>query len=337
MLRAFLIHTKNGMYNMDVQVQGDGLTFRVGKDQHERSLMAVLTQDLQLPSRFVMEKLGRNQIKVQSHNASEDMLLNSGERVRLDGGVIEPFGVETISPNVSRVADVLYEDDHMLVVNKPANMIVYPGEESDKALTLAHLVAAHYETTGQAHKVRHVHRLDRDTTGAVLYAKHAYSARVLDHLLVTRQIRRTYLALVSGDFRRKVGTITAPIGRDRHVAGRYRISKTGKPATTHYRVLGTVAAGNTAVSLVQCQLETGRTHQIRVHMAENGHPVVGDTLYGAGSGIGHVEWRQGYALHASELALPHPYLRDEVCVEAPLTALFQQTLGVLQMDSLLQR
>jgi 23S rRNA pseudouridine1911/1915/1917 synthase len=227
--------------------------------------------------------------------------------------------------------DILYEDPHMLVVNKPSGVLVHPGDESDVD-TMAHRVVAYFAEAGLARRARHVHRLDRDTTGALLYAKHEFAARSFDRLLQGHEIARRYVALVAGEMPRLRGTIREPIGRDRHVSGRYRVSRTGKLAVTHYRVLASTRIGADAVSLVECVLETGRTHQIRVHLSAAGCPVVGDVLYGGGRGIGGIPFPEGYALHAWQLTLWHPYTEQEVCVPAPFPRLFVDVVRQLSME-----
>ncbi|WP_111645227.1 RluA family pseudouridine synthase [Paranoxybacillus vitaminiphilus] len=205
--------------------------------------------------------------------------------------------------------DILFEDDHLLMINKRAGVDVHPAtpEQTD---TLANAVAFHLQCQGIFTKVRHIHRLDRDTTGAILFAKHALAGAMLDRMLAQRQIKRTYVALVHGIMKKKTGTIDAPIGRDRHHPTRRRVSKTGEKAVTHYRVLEFFQ--NEQLSLVQLTLDTGRTHQIRVHMSYIGHPLVGDVLYG---GSDHFTSRQ--ALHAAKIEFLHPITNESVSCIAP--------------------
>jgi 23S rRNA pseudouridine1911/1915/1917 synthase len=302
---------------VQVQVVGDGLTLLISKAQANRTLLDVLMTDMLLPENFVKQLEKDDAITIHNQPIPLSTTLSLGQRVRLQGGVEAPFGVDPRLDESSVNLNVLYEDDHLLVVNKPAGIIIYPGDSADTSETLAHLVAGYYALNGLARKVMHVHRLDKDTTGAILYAKHIYSLRAMDALLRVRQIRRTYLALVRGRLPNDQGVIDAPIGRDRHVSGRYRVSNTGKRAVTRYRVLGSTSVGHDLVSLVECHLETGRTHQIRVHLSHCGCPIVGDTLYGAPRGVGHVRWGQGFALHAWKLSFTHPYEMTQMEVTAP--------------------
>jgi 23S rRNA pseudouridine1911/1915/1917 synthase len=203
---------------------------------------------------------------------------------------------------------VLYEDDHLIVFNKPAGMDTHPNE-AGQTNTLANAAAFYLQAKGEAVKIRHIHRLDRDTTGAVLFAKHALAGSILDRMLEDRLIKRTYLAIAEGILQKQSGIINLPIGRDRHHPTRRRVSKTGQPAVTKYKVVHTVRKEN--LTVVQCQLETGRTHQIRVHFSAIGHPLAGDVLYGGKP----IFKRQ--ALHAAKLEFTHPFTRKKIVCHAP--------------------
>ena len=202
---------------------------------------------------------------------------------------------------------VVYEDEHVLVANKPAGMDTHPNSSSETD-TLANAVAGHYRSRNEIRKVRHVHRLDRDTTGAVLFAKHALIHPILDRMLTERKIKRTYVALADGLLKNEAGHIDLPIGRDRHHATRRRVSPTGQKALTHYRVLEHFPKER--LTLIECQLDTGRTHQIRVHMSAIGHPLAGDRLYGGSPRFP----RQ--ALHAGMLSLTHPFTEQKLEITA---------------------
>ncbi len=203
--------------------------------------------------------------------------------------------------------NVLFEDDHCLVVNKPAGIAVHPSNEGQTG-TLAHLVAAYYDQTDQGYPVRHIHRLDEWTSGPVLYAKNAASQRVLDEAMRQKQIERIYIAFVSGRMKKKRGRLDFPIGRDRHHNQRRRVSATGDHAVTHYEVIE-VYEGTT---MVQLTLETGRTHQIRVHLSHIGHSLLGDKLY-----YGPMDLIQRQALHGGKLIFPHPVNGNKIHTEAP--------------------
>jgi 23S rRNA pseudouridine1911/1915/1917 synthase len=204
---------------------------------------------------------------------------------------------------------ILYEDDHLIIVNKPAGMNTHPNDLRSEKDTLANGIAWHLQQRGEKVDAQHIHRLDRDTTGAVVFAKHALVKGILDRLLAERKIKRTYWAIVHGLMKQNKGTINKAIGRDRHHNTRRRVSPSGQPATTHFQLLEQNKTKN--LSLVQLVLDSGRTHQIRVHMSAINHPLAGDTLYGGKPIIN----RQ--ALHAKYIELPHPLTQEKLSFEAP--------------------
>lgn len=204
--------------------------------------------------------------------------------------------------------NILYEDEFTLVVNKPVGLDIYPDTKEETG-SLANLVAAYYIGTGQACRVRHIHRLDRYTTGPVLYAKNELAHYAYDRDMREKMIQRIYLAVVEGIVTDDRGTIDRPIGKDRHHASRRRVSHTGAAAVTQYEVVERF----TDHTLVRLRLETGRTHQIRVHMSSLGHPLAGDKMYG---GRQTLILRQ--ALHGERLQFYHAWSGDLLEVEAPL-------------------
>ncbi|MEK0317134.1 RluA family pseudouridine synthase [Cohnella sp. 56] len=216
--------------------------------------------------------------------------------------------------------NVLYEDDFTLVVNKPAGYEVHPSERGQRG-TLAHGVAAYYEMAGQDVRIRHIHRIDKDTTGPVLYAKNEFAHYQYDMAMREKGIERIYLALAEGELAQDRGKIDLPIGQDRHHSTRRRVSETGDPAVTHYETVERFGG----YTLVRLRLETGRTHQIRVHLAAIGHPLAGDGLYG---GKRAVISRQ--ALHGERLVWPHPWTGERLSVRAPLPADFEAALAKLR-------
>ncbi|GHI00541.1 RluA family pseudouridine synthase [Neobacillus kokaensis] len=205
--------------------------------------------------------------------------------------------------------EVLYEDDHLIVINKPPFMKTHPNEQKEDEETLINAVQFYLLSNGEVRNVRQVHRLDRDTTGAILFAKHALAGAILDKMLVKREIKRTYLAMAEGLLRKKKGLIDSPIGRDRHHPTKRRVSPTGQSALTHFQVIK--EDKERMVSYVKCWLESGRTHQIRVHLQSIGHPLAGDTLYNGKPTVN----RQ--ALHAAKLEFCHPFTHEKIECFAP--------------------
>lgn len=211
--------------------------------------------------------------------------------------------------------DVLYEDEAFLIVNKPAAMIVHPTHREARD-TLVHAVAGYFRSRGEAAGIHPLYRLDRDTTGIVILAK---SARIQHAMTQCHgQIYREYLALVTGQLNREKGRIDMPIGRDTSKANHWQVRADGRRALTEYETI----ASWPSYSLLKIHLLTGRTHQIRVHFAALGHPLLGDTAYGA---PGDAISRQ--ALHAWRIHFHHPDTGKEIHIEAPLPEDMHHLIG----------
>ncbi|WP_237562803.1 RluA family pseudouridine synthase [Bacillus dakarensis] len=230
--------------------------------------------------------------------------LTKGDCIRLKLFQEEDFGV---TPSYMDV-DILFEDELMLVVNKPPGIDTHPNSPG-QTNTIANGIAFYLQANGEHCPVKHIHRLDRDTSGVILFAKNSFAGAILDRMLQERNIKRTYTAIVHGIMQKKKGKIDAPIGRDRHHPTRRRVSPNGQKAVTRFEVTETNKKNNTTI--VRCQLDTGRTHQIRVHFSHIGHPLVGDLLYG-GKPSYH---RQ--ALHAAKLEFVHPFTLEKLSISAP--------------------
>ena len=229
--------------------------------------------------------------------------------------------------------DILYEDEALLVVNKPAGLVVHPGAGNPRH-TLLNALLHHAPELGQIPRAGIVQRLDKDTSGIMVVARTQESHTYLVSRLAQRRIRRQYLALACGRLTAG-GSVDAPVGRHHGDRTRMAVVATGRPAVTHYRVIERFQAH----TLLRVLLETGRTHQIRVHMAHLHHPLVGDPVYGGrrmipgGVSAAVREAVQAFprqALHACELSLAHPLTGAEVSWTAPLPADINSLLHVLR-------
>lgn len=192
--------------------------------------------------------------------------------------------------------DVVYEDDYILLVNKPSDIIIHPDDKT-KGETLVNIVANYYKEKGINRKVRYIHRLDKETTGLILFAKDFLSEAILLKELQNDNISRKYLAFLEGKLNKKDGIIKANIDKDRHVNGKMCIAKSGKESISKYKVIKEFKE----YSLVEFSLLTGRTHQIRVHASYINHPLLGDVLYG-----GNMLYSSRVALHSYSISFNHP-------------------------------
>jgi 23S rRNA pseudouridine1911/1915/1917 synthase len=213
--------------------------------------------------------------------------------------------------------DIVFEDAHLLVVNKPAGLVVHPAAGHWSG-TLLNGLLARYPASAQLPRAGIVHRLDKDTTGLMVVAKTLQAMTALVRMIAARDVRRVYLALAQGELGWREASIDAPIGRDPASRLRMAVVPTGKPARTDVRRLAVMSGDRLAnsVTAVRCKLHSGRTHQIRVHLAFKGHALVGDTLYGGRPALGMT--RQ--ALHAAELGFDHPDDGRPMNFEVPLPA-----------------
>ncbi|NLY79052.1 MAG: RluA family pseudouridine synthase [Lysinibacillus sp.] len=236
---------------------------------------------------------------------------SNGEVVNWNGPLSEgtrlhftfPVPESNYNPTKECKVKIQYEDDHILIVSKPKGMSTHPNEEKDDNTCMNH-VMAYLQHKGHFY-AEHVHRLDQGTKGLLLIAKHPIAKSVFDRMIEEKSIIRTYEAEVQGKVKNNSGTINAPIGKDRHHPTRRVVSKSGQHAVTHYKVV----KRNAHTTVVHLELETGRTHQIRVHMASIGHPVVGDTMYNA-----RETGKGDYELHAIQLEFEHPFLNERIVV-----------------------
>jgi len=233
-----------------------------------------------------------------------------------------PAAVTTLAPQAMELS-VPYEDEHLLVVDKAAGVVVHPAPGHSEGTLVHGLLAWEVEGGDEPERPGIVHRLDRDTSGLLVVARSREAHRRLQELVQTRRLTREYLALVVGRPRSRRGTIEAPIGRDRHDPLRHSLdTDTPRDAVTHFEVTELMPRH----ALLRVTLETGRTHQIRVHLAAIDLPVAGDALYGRPGELG----LERQFLHAARLAFTHPFTGAEVDVRSPLPADLEHALATLR-------
>lgn len=237
--------------------------------------------------------------------------------------------------------DIVYEDADLLVINKPAGMVVHPAY-SNWTGTLVNALLHHVsDLSGINGKLRPgiIHRIDKDTSGLLLVTKHDAAHRFLAQLFRTHKIEREYWALAWGHFKQKKGTIEAPVGRSPKDRKKFAVVKNGKHAVTHYEIMEELPP----LSLVRLRLETGRTHQIRVHLSHTGHPIFGDRVYGGDNDRlagGEKRKRQQarnlleemprQALHAKTLGFQHPSTKKIIRLDSELPSDFREVLRLLK-------
>jgi 23S rRNA pseudouridine1911/1915/1917 synthase len=277
----------------------------VAPDEAGKRADVVVARLALAPRSLVADAVRRGTIRVNGAPIKASHLLEEGDVLEY---AIEPRPVLTATAEAIDVP-IVYEDDAIIVVDKPAGMTTHPAPGSTSG-TLINALLARGSLPGGGTRPGLIHRLDRDTSGLLVVAKSEKALEKLQAAMRDRRIERTYLGLVHGVPEHARGTLDGPIGRDPHNRLRYAIVADGKPAITHYQIRETFRKH----AELEFSLETGRTHQIRVHMAGLGHPIVNDPIYG------HAESRfalAGQALHAWRLRFPHPQTGEMMSFETP--------------------
>lgn len=269
--------------------------------KNENNIKEILREKLSFSERLY-KKVKKDYIYVNGIKIGYNTILHSGDIITIDLDFCEDNS--NVVPNGNIPLNILYEDEWLIIVDKPAGIPVHPSMDHFEN-SLSNAVKYYYDNIGIHKKIRPVNRLDKDTSGIVIFAKSEYIQENL------KNYHKEYLAAVKGHLE-GLGTIDAPIARkDKSIIERC-INENGDRAITHYEVIKNIEDKN--ITLVKCILETGRTHQIRVHMAHIGHPLIGDSLYGTPSPLIN---RQ--ALHAYHISFIHPVTREKVDITCKLT------------------
>ncbi|MHB1085534.1 MAG: 23S rRNA pseudouridine(1911/1915/1917) synthase RluD [Thiobacillus sp.] len=262
-------------------------------------------------------------ISVDDAWGTTKMKVSGGESVRVE---IEADPNATPDAPEAIPLDVVYEDSMLLVINKPVGLVVHPGS-GNRHGTLLNALLHWYPQVAELPRAGIVHRLDKDTSGLMVVAKTLKAHTDLVRQLQARTARREYLALVYGEVDRS-GTVDAPLARDPHNRTKRGVHSMGKTAITHYEVVERFPG----IALLRCKLETGRTHQIRVHMQHIGHPLVGEQVYSASRRSHYKIPFPRQALHAERLGLIHPVTQAPMQWECPLPTDFAELLDALRAN-----
>ena len=279
-------------------------------------VLSALTNDISRSQ--IKQLIIKGNVKVNGEKIKPRYTVKRGDQISL----IIPHHqkLELVPENIP--LDIIYEDQDVIVVNKPQGMVVHPAPgHQDHTLVNALLYHCPLSTINGTFRPGIVHRIDKDTSGLLMIAKNDMAHQSLAAQLKNKTNKREYIALVYGQIKEDKGTINAPLGRDPKDRKRQAVVLNGRKAITHYEVLKRYPN----FTLIKCILETGRTHQIRVHMKYIRHPLVGDPLYGPRKIIGD----QGQFLHAAVLGFKHPRTGKEMLFDAPLPSNFQKMLQQL--------
>lgn len=287
-------------------MQQFSFTWHVTEEHNGMLLRDFLTEEQQISRRLLTDlKFHGGQISINGQHVTVRYTIKIGDQIT----ITFPKEVKsaTMKPYPMSL-QIVYEDDHVLVINKPVHLVTIPSRREPN-VSLAQGILAYYERHHIPSTIHIVTRLDKDTSGLVLVAKHRYAHSLLSQQQIKKQIKRDYIAIIEGTMNCQKGTITLPITRKASSIIERTVDKNGKEAITHFEVV----AKSDKHTLVKINLETGRTHQIRVHFSAIGHPLAGDTLYG-----GHVDYIERQALHCSTVSFMHPFSKKEITLESDL-------------------
>ena len=276
-------------------------------------------------TRVMAQKLiEQGNVKVNGKNVKTSYKLNENDKVEVEIPEVKEVSIEAQDIPV----EVLYEDNDIIVVNKPKGLVVHPANGNpDGTLVNALMKICKGTLSGIGGEIRPgiVHRLDKDTSGVLIVAKNDKAHLALCKQIKNREVKKTYLALTRGIIKENEATINMPIGRSNTDRKKMAVVKTGKEAITHFKVLERFKEN----TLLEINLETGRTHQIRVHLSQIGYPIVGDMVYSNGKNKFGV---QGQMLHAWKIKFMHPITGKEMEIEAPLPPYFKDVLEKLKEE-----
>ena len=295
--------------------------FEVENDN--KRIDAYLSEKLEDTSRVTIQRLIANaKVLVNGKTVKASYKVQVGDTIQVEEEI--PVEISLKAQNIP--VDIIYEDQDIIVVNKPKGMVVHPANGNpDGTLVNAIMAICKDSLSGIGGEIRPgiVHRLDKDTSGIIIVAKNDKAHIHLSEQIKEHQVKKTYIALVRGIVKENEATINMPIGRSEKDRKKMAVTKKGKEAITHFKVIQRYDK----YTLLQVNIETGRTHQIRVHLSQIGYPIVGDEVYSNGKN----EWNvKGQCLHAKSLEFTHPITGEKMYLEAKLPEYFENILKDLE-------
>lgn len=295
-------------------------------ENEKQRLDAYISQNTDISRSVVQKLLDEEKITVNNRIQKASYKVQAFDNIQIN--IESPKEVKIEPQNIP--LDIVYEDNDILVVNKQKGLVVHPANGNPDG-TLVNAIMAHCKDSlsGIGGELRPgiVHRLDKDTSGLLIIAKNDKAHIQVSQQIKDREVKKTYIALVRGTIVEDEATINMPIGRSTKDRKKMAVTKNGKEAITHFKVLNRYTTNKGSYTLLEIKIDTGRTHQIRVHMAEIGHPVIGDGVYSNGKNEFGVE---GQCLHARRLEFVHPITGKEMKLEAPLPEYFQKIIEQLE-------
>lgn len=284
--------------------------------ESDDSIKQILKNEFNMSERFILKLKNHKCIFVNGISVPINFKVNSGDKLVIKENFVEDSS--NIVSNSEINLDILFEDDYFLIVNKPAGIAVHPSilHYSD---SLSNGVKYYFEKIGLQKKIRPINRLDKDTSGIVIFAKNEYIQECLVRQMTSNVFKKKYIAILLGILEKDSGTINAPIARKDNSIIERCIDENGEKAISHFKVIKRL----NKLTQVEYTLETGRTHQLRVHSMFIGHPILGDSLYGKKSDL-----ISRQALHAYEVSFVHPITKKEMVIFSELPFDMQKILSV---------
>ncbi|MCI8469910.1 MAG: RluA family pseudouridine synthase [Clostridia bacterium] len=302
-------------------------TFIVKKEEVNQRIDSYLAKQKEELSRVTIQRLiEEEKILVNGKKTKASYKIQEKDEITVEEE--KPKEIELKAQDIP--IEIIYEDSDIIVVNKPKGMVVHPANGNpDGTLVNAIMAICKDSLSGIGGEIRPgiVHRIDKDTSGILIVAKNDKAHINLSEQIKNHEVKKTYIALVRGMVKENEATIHMPIGRSTKDRKKMAVTQKGKEAITHFKVIERFSKHN--CTLLEVKIETGRTHQIRVHLAQIGYPIIGDTTYSNGKN----QWGiQGQCLHAKSLQFQHPSNKKEMFLEARLPEYFQEVLIQLQEE-----